>query len=148
MLITKNKRIYHDYEILETISAGIVLSGPEVKSIKRGRVNLKGSYASIDAGEVWIKNMHVARYNPAKSQQINYDPEQPRKLLLNKREINNLIGKTATPGISLVPICIHNKNGLIKVELAVVKGKKKHDKRESIKKRDFERRKHKLTRNY
>ncbi len=148
MVITKNKKAYHDYEVLETLSAGIALSGPEVKAVKKGNVNLKGSHVSIESGEAWIKNMHISRYLPAKTHQMNYDPGQDRKLLLKKNEINNIVGKLAIPGVTVIPLCILNRKGLIKVEVGIVKGKKKYDKRESIKKREFERRKNKLYRNY
>jgi len=124
MSIATNKKAYHDYEILESITAGIVLTGPEVKAVKLGRVDLKGSFASIDKDEVWLKNAYIAPYSAARPQQPHYDPHQNRKLLLNKKEINSLIGKTAQKGITLVPLKLFNKKGLVKLELGLAKGKK------------------------
>ena len=140
-----NKDASFNYHILETYLAGIVLSGPEVKSAKYGRVDLKGSYISINNGEVILKGAYIAPYPPAGLQQKNYDPKQDRVLLLTKKEINHLIGKSREKGITIIPLKVLNKDGLIKVEIAVVKGKKKYDKREDIKRRDFERRKQKIT---
>lgn len=147
MAIATNKKAYHDYEVLETLLAGLVLTGPEVKSVKNGRVDLKGSFAAVEQEEVWLKNVYIAPYSRAKNAQAGYDPYQNRKLLLQAKEIKHLIGKTALKGITLVPLKIINKGGLIKVELGLGKGKRKADKRESIKKRDFERSKDRLLRN-
>ncbi len=140
-----NKDASFNYHILETYTAGIVLSGAEVKSVKYGRVDLKGSYISISNGEVILKGAFIAPYPPASLQQKNYDPKQDRVLLLTKKEINHLIGKSREKGITIIPLRVLNQDGLIKVEIAVVKGKKKYDKREDIKRRDFERRKQKIT---
>jgi len=147
MSIATNKKAYHDYEILDTYTAGMVLTGAEVKSVKAGRVDLKGSFASLDHGEVWLKHAYIAPYSRAKRQQTNYDAQQDRKLLLTAKEINSLIGKTAAKGITLIPLKVFNQRGLIKLELGLGRGKKKADKRESIKKREFERRKDKLLKN-
>jgi SsrA-binding protein len=142
MAITINKKAYHDYEVLKTFESGIVLTGPEVKSIKNGRVNIKGGYAYIDSKKTpWLINVHVDFYPPAITYQIQnkYEPKQNRKLLLRKKEINYLIGKLNIKGLSLIPLKIFLKNNLIKVELGLVKGKKKKDKREDIKKRETKR---------
>lgn len=146
MVISSNKKAYFDYEILESVTAGIVLTGPEVKAVKNGRVDLKGSFASVMRDEVWLKQTYIAPYDRAKHAQTGYDPYHERKLLLTRKQIATLIGKTATKGITLVPLKILNKNGLIKVELGLGKGKRKIDKRETIKKRDFERKRGQLTR--
>lgn len=147
MILAKNKRAHFDYEILETFKAGMVLSGAEVKSAKLGHVQLKGSYASIDQGEVWLKNAFIAPYAPAKGTQDDYDPYHSRKLLLTKQEINRLIGTSKERGTTLIPIKMVNSNGLVKLELGIGKGKRKADKRETIKKRDFERSKSRLMKN-
>ena len=144
MPLAINKRARYDYTILDTFTAGIVLSGPEVKSVKAGHINLKGSFASIDHDEVWLKNAYIAPYAPAKTHQTDYDPQRPRKLLLNRREINSLIGKTAEKGVTLVPLAVLVKKRRVKVELGLGRGKQSKDKRETIKKRDFERRKQRL----
>lgn len=144
MAIATNKKVYHDYEIIEKFVAGLVLTGPEVKAVKNGQVNIKGSYASIAHGEVWLKQAYISAYSRARNVQAGYDPYQNRKLLLQAKEIKYLIGKTAIKGISLLPLKIINKGGLIKVELGLGRGKRKADKREAIKKRDFERRKNRL----
>jgi len=141
MNIAINKYAKRDYEILNEIEAGIKLSGTEVKSTKAGRVDMKGSFASIEKGEVWLKNLYIAPYSHAAKQERTYEPRQSRKMLLNKKEIFSLNNDLAGKSISLVPMRIYNKKGLIKVILGVGKGRKKYDKREVIKKRDFERRK-------
>lgn len=139
-IITENKKAYYNYEILETYEAGIVLSGPEVKSVKKGNINLTGGYVTLDKDNVfWLTNVIIAPYPPAKGVQENYQPDQPRKLLLKKKEISSLIGKLKTKGLTMVPLKVYNKHGFIKIEIALVKGKKKIDKREIIKKRELER---------
>lgn len=145
MSITENKKARHNFKILDTFEAGLVLSGPEVKSIKKGSIDLKGSYIEIDKNsQAWLINSYVAPYRPAKSAQIKYNPHQPRKLLLTKKEIRSLIGKQNEKGISIVPLKVFIKNRFIKIEIGLGKGKKKYDKREDIKKKDFERRKRKM----
>ncbi|MFN3301889.1 MAG: SsrA-binding protein SmpB [Patescibacteria group bacterium] len=140
-LITLNKKAYHNYEILETLEAGIVLSGPEVKAVKQGRIDLSNSYITIDKNQIpWIINLNIAPYPPAKGVQENYNPSQPRKLLLKKKEISSLIGKTKIKGLTVIPLKVYNKHGFIKIEIGIVKGKKKIDKREEIKKREIEKR--------
>ena len=137
-LIAKNPVAYHNYSIDDKLEAGIVLSGTEIKSIRSGKANLKDSYAIIRNGEVYIAGMHISPYEHGNI--FNKDPLRDRKLLLNKREINKLIGLTKQKGYSLVPICMYFKGNLVKVELGVGKGKKLYDKREDIAKKDAERR--------
>jgi len=138
-VIANNKKARHDYFIEETYEAGIALKGTEVKSIRLGRVNLKDGYAEVDKGEVILYNVHISPYE--KGNIFNVDPVRPRKLLLHKREIRKLIGYTTQQGYTLIPLKLYiNNRGLVKIELAVAKGKKLYDKRQSIAKRDAERR--------
>lgn len=136
-IVAQNKKAQHDYFIEQTLEAGIVLTGTEVKSIRAGKVSLKDSYASIDNGEVYIIGMHISPYE--KGNIFNKDPLRDRKLLLHKYEINKLIGYTQQKGMALVPLKVYFKKGKVKVELAVAKGKKLYDKREDIARRDAER---------
>ena len=136
--IAKNPNAYHNYEILEKIECGIVLYGTEIKSIRKGKVNLKDSFAKIYNGECFVIGMHISPYEFGNI--YNKDPLRDKKLLLNKSEINKLIGKIQTKGYSLVPISIYFKGSLVKLELGIGKGKKLYDKRESIAKKDAERR--------
>lgn len=137
-LIAKNPTAYHNYTIEDKLEAGIVLSGTEIKSIRNNRVNLKDTYATIKNGEVFIIGMHISPYEHGNI--FNKDPLRDRKLLLNKHEINKLIGFTKQKGYSLVPISIYFKGSLVKVELGIGKGKKLYDKRQDIAKKDAERR--------
>lgn len=138
-LIANNKKAYYEYFIEDKFEAGIVLTGTEVKSIRMGRVNIKESYAQVKDGEVFIHGMHISPYEMGN--RFNRDPLRTRKLLLHKREINRLIGYIQQKGLTLVPLKVYiNPKGLVKVELGVAKGKKIHDKRDSIAKRDSERR--------
>ena len=147
MSITTNKLAYHDYQILDTLEAGLVLSGPEVKSVKSGGVNLKGSYINIKSDrDALLVKAHISLYKPATIAQRNYDPYQDRKLLLTKKELKHLFGKSKESGITIIPLKIYLKHSLIKLEIGIARGKKKHDKRETIKKRDFDKRKRKLLR--
>ncbi len=132
-----NRRARFEYEILETFEAGIVLVGSEVKSLRQGKANLQDSYALVKNGEVWLLNMHINPYEQAN--QFNHDPLRTRKLLLNKSEIEKLQIKTNEKGLTLIPLKLYFKKGNAKVELGIGKGKKLHDKRESIKERDVER---------
>lgn len=136
--IAKNPVAYHNYTIEETLEAGIILTGTEIKSIRQGKVNLKESYAGIKDGEVFIYSMHISPYEQGNI--FNKDPLRTRKLLLTKREINKLIGKIQTKGYTLVPISLYFKDSLVKLELGIGKGKKLYDKREDIAKKDAERR--------
>ncbi|MDI3548362.1 MAG: SsrA-binding protein [Halanaerobiales bacterium] len=129
-VIARNKKAKHDYFIEETYEAGIILKGTEIKSIREGKVNLKDSFALVKNGEVFLYNMHISPYSHGNRE--NHDPERVRKLLLNKREIRNLIGKTKLRGYTLVPLSIYLKNNLAKIELALAKGKNIRDKREDI----------------
>lgn len=137
-LIAKNPTAYHNYTIENKLEAGIVLSGTEIKSIIKGKANLKDSYAIIKNGEVYIVGMHISPYEYGNI--FNKDPLRDRKLLLNKREINKLIGLTKQKGYSLIPISLYFKGSLVKVELGIGKGKKLYDKRQDIAKKDAERR--------
>lgn len=136
-IVAKNKKAYHEYFIEEKYEAGLVLVGTEVKSIRQGKVNLKESYVSIKNGEAFVYNMHISPYE--KGNIYNTDPIRPRKLLLNKREIRKLTGLTTLKGYSLIPLCLYLKNGLVKMELSVAKGKKLYDKRQDLAKKDAER---------
>ena len=136
-IIAQNRKARHDYEILETYEAGIALRGTEVKSLRDGRANLKDSYAAMRNGEVWLYGVHISPYSHGNIN--NHDPERDRKLLLHRREIRRLIGKTKETGLTLVPLQLYFDHGKVKVELALAKGKKQYDKRESIAKRDAER---------
>jgi len=137
-LIAKNPNAYHNYEIVEKIEAGLVLTGTEIKSIRLGKVNLKDSFATIKNGECFVIGMHISPYEFGNI--YNKDPLRDRKLLLNRSEINKLIGKIKTKGYSLVPISIYFKGSLVKLELGIGKGKKIYDKRQDIAKKDAERR--------
>ena len=137
-IIAKNPTAYHNYSIENTIETGIVLTGTEIKSIRQGKVNLKDCYATIRKGECYIYGMHISPYEHGNIQ--NKDPLRNRKLLLNRREINKLIGKVQAEGYSLVPISLYFKGSLVKLELGIGKGKKLYDKRQDIAKKDAERR--------
>ncbi|HEY8450243.1 MAG TPA: SsrA-binding protein SmpB [Bacillota bacterium] len=137
-VIARNRKAYHDFDIEETIEAGIVLTGTEVKSVRAGRVNLKDSHALIEKGEVWLYNMHIAPYEHGN--RYNHEPTRPRKLLLHRNEIAYLHGKVRQRGYTLVPVQVHLKNDWVKVELAVARGKRKYDKRRDIAEREAERR--------
>lgn len=137
-IIANNKKAYHEYFIEEKYEAGLVLVGTEVKSIRQGKVNLKDSYVGIKNGEAFVYNLHISPYD--KGNIYNVDPIRPRKLLLNKREIRKLIGLTTLKGYSLIPLSLYFKNGLVKMELSVAKGKKNYDKRQDLAKKDAERR--------
>ena len=136
-LIAKNPVAYHNYTINDTLEAGIVLTGTEIKSIRAGKINLKDSYVNIKNGEAFIYGMHISPYEHGNI--FNKDPLRNRKLLLTKREINKLLGLTTQKGMSLVPIKLYFKNNFVKLELGVGKGKKLYDKREDIAKKDAER---------
>lgn len=133
-LIAKNPVAKHNYEIIDTIEAGIVLTGTEIKSIRNGKVNLKDSYASVQNGEIYIHSMHISPYEQGNI--FNKDPLRDRKLLLNKGEIRRLIGLIQQKGYTLVPISMYFKKSFVKIELGIGKGKKLYDKREDLKKKD------------
>ena len=133
----KNRKAYFNYEILEKYEAGIVLKGTEVKSIRAGNVSINESYAGIRDNEVFIYNMDISPYNY--SGPFNHEPKRVRKLLLKKSEIKRLIGSTSEKGLTLIPIRLYFKNGLVILEIGLARGKKLYDKRESIKKKMVER---------
>ncbi|MDD5722035.1 MAG: SsrA-binding protein SmpB [Candidatus Pacebacteria bacterium] len=133
-----NKKAAFDYEILEKFEAGIVLSGTEIKAIKSGKANLAGSFAIIRNNEIFLLNLSIPPYQP-KNVNASYQPDKTRKLLLHKKQIASLSGQLKQKNLTLIPLRMYNKHGLIKVELALAKGKKKFDKRESIKKRETQR---------
>lgn len=133
-----NKKAQHDYDFLEMYEAGLILNGAEVKSIRDGQVQLKGSYLMVQNGELWIRNMHVSRYKKMSGEEA-YDPIRDRKVLVHKRELRKLALKREAEGLTLVPISVYTKGDLIKLSFALARGKKKHEKRESIKKRDVAR---------
>ena len=135
--IAVNRKAYHDYHIQETLEAGIVLKGSEIKSIRANRVNLSDAYAKPENGELWLYNSHIASYNAASYN--SHEPTRPRKLLLHRKEIDNLAGKVTQRGLTLVPLKLYIKHGVAKVELGVAKGKKIYDKREAIARRDVDR---------
>jgi len=137
-VVCKNKRAFHDYHIEDTMEAGIMLTGPEVKSLRAGRANLKDGYAKLEAGEVYLHNVHISPYAYATHETT--DPMRVRKLLLHKREIRKLIGKLHEKGVSLIPLKIYFiENGKAKVELGLARGKKLHDKRASLKEKQSDR---------
>jgi len=137
-IYSENKKALFDYEVLEKFQAGMVLFGQEVKSIKTGHINLSGSYVVINRAEPFLTGVKVPPYQPNNAGS-GYDEDRQRKLLLNKKEINELIGKTKQKGFSLIPLKIYENNGRIKLEFGLAKGKRKYDKKEKIKKRDVER---------
>jgi len=135
-VIAKNRRARHDYEVLSVYEAGIVLTGTEVKSLRQRRVNLKDSYAVIKNGEAYLVGMHISVYD--QGNRFNHDPERVRKLLLNRREIITLKNQVEKTGLTLVPLSIYFKNNRVKVELALVRGRKQYDKRRAMAKREAE----------
>ena len=135
--ICRNKRALHDYEILESLECGLVLTGTEVKSLREGSASLENAYAKVDGGEVWLLGSDIPEYSMGN--RMNHKPKRPRKLLLHRREIARFADKAAERGLTLVPLRIYFKNGLAKVELAVAKGKQLFDKREAKKKADAQR---------
>ena len=147
-LIAQNKKARHDYFIEDTYEAGLVLVGTEVKSIRLGKVNIRDSFVTVKTGEAFVHNMHISPYE--KGNIFNRDPLRERKLLLNRREINKLIGLTAQKGYSLIPLTIYLKNGLVKMELGVARGKKLYDKRQDLKekaiKKDYDKNYQSMTR--
>lgn len=136
-VVTKNKKAWHEYTIDETFEAGIELFGTEVKSIRQGAVNLKDAYCAIKDGEIFIRQMHISPYE--KGNIFNRDPMRPKKLLMHKREIMRLLGKVKQDGYALIPLQVYLKGSRVKVEIALAKGKKLHDKREASAKRDAQR---------
>ncbi|WP_197320801.1 SsrA-binding protein SmpB [Saccharomonospora sp. NB11] len=136
-VIASNRRARHDYTIIDTYEAGVALVGTEVKSLRAGKASLADSFATVDDGEVFLRGLHIPEYSHGTW--TNHEPRRTRKLLLHRKEIEKLIGKTKESGLSLVPLSLYFKNGKVKVELALAKGRKAHDKRQAIAKRDAQR---------
>lgn len=145
-VVVRNKKARHEYAILETFEAGLVLKGPEVKSIREGKVSLAEAFARVDNGEAWLYGMHVTPYDPAS--RWNADPVRPRKLLLRGGEIRKLIGAVQEKGLALVPLELYFRRGYAKIELALGRGKKLHDKRETLKRRAHQREMEREVRKY
>ncbi|MDR0691235.1 MAG: SsrA-binding protein SmpB [Streptococcaceae bacterium] len=133
-VVAQNKKARHDYTIIDTLEAGIVLQGTEIKSIRNARINLKDGYARIHHGQVWLINIHISPYDQGNI--YNHDPVRDRKLLLHKKQINKLLGEMKTSGTTLVPLKVYLKDGYAKVLLGLAKGKKQYDKREDLKRKD------------
>jgi SsrA-binding protein len=136
-LVAENRKAYHDYHLLETFEAGMVLLGTEVKAIREGRVNLRDSYGRVENGEVFVHNIHISPYSHRGY--ADHEPVRARKLLLHRQEIRKLIGKVVERGMTLVPVRMYFRNGRIKLAISLAKGKKEHDKRETIKRREVDR---------
>jgi SsrA-binding protein len=135
--VASNRRALHDYQFLERLEAGIALSGSEVKSLRGGRASLNEAFARVRGGEVWLENMHVPPYEQGEKR--GYDPIRPRKLLLHRKEIDRLAGRQKEQGLALVPLRVYFSHGLAKVELGLGRGKREHEKRQAIAKRESER---------
>ncbi len=136
-VVARNRRARHEFDLLEKVEAGIVLTGTEVKSLRNGKASLEESYAAVDAGEVWLYGCDIPEYTEAN--RMNHKPKRPRKLLLHRREIAKLIARASDKGFTLVPLQIYFKNGIAKVEISVARGRKLYDKREALKKQDARR---------
>ena len=136
-VVATNRRARHEYEILETFEAGLVLRGTEVKSLRAGTVNFKDSYVTVRNNEAWLVGCHVSPYSHGTD--ANHEPERDRKLLLHKREITRIVGKTAEKGLTVVPLKIYFKGGRIKIEIGLARGKKLHDKRATLRERETRR---------
>lgn len=136
--ITENRKAYFNYEILETLEAGIELKGYEAKAVKGGRANLAGAFATVKDGQIWLTNADIPPYQP-KNTPEGYEPTRSRRLLLKKSEIERLITKLQSERLTLIPLKLYNKGGRIKVELGLARGKRKYEKRETIKKRETQR---------
>lgn len=135
--VARNRKALHEYHIIDSYEAGIVLVGPEVKSVRAGKVSLAESFARIEGNQAYVYGMHISPYDPAS--RFNVDPTRTRKLLLHRREIRRLIGETQQAGLTLVPLELYLKDGFVKLALALARGKKQHDKREDQKRRDADR---------
>ena len=136
-VIATNRKAYHDYEILETYEAGIVLRGTEVKSLRESQVNFKDCYAAVDNGEAWLIGCYISPYHHGTD--ANHDPERKRKLLLHKKEVQRLLGKVAERGLTMIPLRLYFKGGRAKCELGLARGKKLYDKRASLREREAKR---------
>jgi SsrA-binding protein len=136
-IVVRNRRARHEYEVLEKREAGLVLLGTEVKSLRAGKANLQDAFARFEGGELWLHNLHISPYE--QGNRFNHEPLRPRKLLLQRREMRKMIGQVEQQGLTLVPLDIYFRRGIAKVTLALVRGKKLHDKRDDLRKRDAER---------
>jgi SsrA-binding protein len=136
-VVARNRKARFEYDLLEKVEAGIVLTGTEVKSLRNGKASLEEAYAGIDRGEVWLYGCDIPEYLQAN--RMNHKPKRPRKLLLHRAEIQKLIGKASEKGLTLVPLSLYFKKGIAKVELSVARGRKLYDKREALKKQDAKR---------
>lgn len=136
-VVTLNRKAYHEYQVLDSLEAGIALTGTEIKSIRAGAVNLREAYARVEQGEVWLYNVHIARYDAGN--RYNHEPTRPRRLLLHRKEIQELNRKAQEKGLTLVPLKLYLKDHLAKVELGLARGKKLYDKREAEARRAAER---------
>jgi SsrA-binding protein len=141
-----NRKAYHDYEILETVEVGIVLRGAEVKSLREGTANLKGSYADIKDDEAWLLNFHISPYPQAGI--FNPNPYRDKKLLLHKRQIRKLTDKIKEKGLTLIPLKVYFRNGKAKVQMALVRGKKMYDKRRVLKEKELKREQERVLKKY
>lgn len=135
--VATNRKAYHNYRIEDSLEVGIALTGTEIKSIRAGRVSLGDAYARLEGGELWLLNAHIARYEA--SSYLSHEPTRPRKLLLHRKQIDSLTSKVAEKGFTLVPLKLYIKDSIAKVEVALAKGKRLYDKRESITRRETER---------
>lgn len=135
--IAQNRKARHDYDILETVEAGIVLKGTEIKSIRNGQISLQDGFAGFRGDELWLYNVHIPQFK--EGNQFNHDPLRTRKLLLKRKELNRLMGLSQQAGHTLVPLKVYIKNGVAKILLGLAKGKKQYDKRETIKRKDQQR---------
>jgi SsrA-binding protein len=136
-IVSTNRKARHDYEILDTYEAGLVLTGSEIKSIRAGHVNLREAFVQVRSDELWLLNAHIATYDQAG--QFGHDPLRPRKLLLHRKEINRIAARVQEKGLTIVPTVLYLTRGLAKVEIALARGKKQYDKRESLRRRDSQR---------
>jgi SsrA-binding protein len=136
-VIASNRRARHDYSVLDSYECGIVLVGTEVKSLRQGKASLADAYASVEDGEVWLRNLHIPEY--VQGTWTNHEPRRPRKLLLHRDQISRLVGKVREGGLTLVPLSLYFADGKVKVELALARGKKTHDKRQDLARRDAQR---------
>jgi len=136
-VVARNRKARHEYEILETFEAGMALRGPEVKSLRDGKASFQDAFARVDSGEVWLHSLHISPYE--KANRFNEDPLRVRKLLMNRQEIRRLIGKVEEKGLTLIPLEIYFRRGFAKVLLGLARGKKLHDKRETLKNRQLDR---------
>jgi len=132
-VVAKNRKARHEFHVLQTWEAGLVLQGTEVKSLRDGKANLADAYARIDGGELWLYNMHVSPYEAGN--RFNHDPLRRRKLLMHRSELRRLVGEVEQKGLTLVPLDVHFTGGIAKVDLALVRGKKLHDKRDTLRER-------------